>query len=131
AVPLRRLSARGGDLERLLRGVQALGDARGGGGAGALTQLRARSMVARMANLELIELYPSPWSERLRWALEWQRAPYTRRAYQPLAGEEELTRTTGISTVPVLLADGEVGGEYEAAVEWLDAAHPAHGDVTE
>ena len=82
-------------------------------------------MVARMANLELIELYPSPWSERLRWALEWKRAPYARRAYQPLAGEEELTRTTGISTVPVLLADGEVVGDSDAALEWLEAHHPS------
>ena len=90
-----------------------------------MTQLRARSMVARMANLELIELYPSPWSERLRWALEWKRAPYARRAYQPLAGEEELTRTTGISTVPVLLADGEVVGDSDAALEWLEAHHPS------
>ena len=90
-----------------------------------MTQLRARSMVARMANLELIELYPSPWSERLRWALEWKRVPYTRRAYQPLAGEEELRRTTGISTVPVLLADGEVVGDSDAALEWLEAHHPS------
>ena len=82
-------------------------------------------MVARMANLELIELYPSPWSERLRWALEWKRAPYARRAYQPLAGEEELRRTTGISTVPVLLADGEVVGDSNAALEWLEAHHPS------
>jgi len=82
-------------------------------------------MVARMANLELIELYPSPWSERLRWALEWKRVPYARRAYQPLAGEEELRRTTGISTVPVLLADGEVVGDSDAALEWLEAHHPS------
>ncbi len=88
-------------------------------------------MVARMANLELIELYPSPWSERLRWALEWKRVPYTRRAYQPLAGEEELRRTTGISTVPVLLADGEVVGDSDAALEWLEAHHPSPALVPE
>ena len=88
-----------------------------------MTQPCTRFMVACMANLELIELYPSPWSERLRWALEWKRVPYARRAYQPLAGEEELRRTTGISTVPVLLADGEVIGDSDAAVEWLEARH--------
>ncbi len=88
-------------------------------------------MVARMANLELIELYPSPWSERLRWALEWKRVPYARRAYQPLAGEEELTRTTGISTVPVLLAEGEVVGDSDAALEWLEAHHPSPALVPE
>lgn len=81
-------------------------------------------MVARMAHLELIELYPSPWSERVRWALEWKRVPYARRAYQPLAGEEELRRSTGLSTVPVLLADGEVVGDSDAALAWLEARHP-------
>ena len=96
-----------------------------------MTQLRARSMVARMANLELIELYPSPWSERLRWALEWKRVPYARRAYQPLAGEEELRHTTGISTVPVLLAEGEVVGDSDAALEWLEAHHPSPALVPE
>jgi len=90
-----------------------------------LTQLGARSMVARMPKLTLIELYPSPWSERLRWALEWKRVPYARRAYQPLVGEEELRRTTGISTVPVLLADGSVIGDSDAALEWLEAHHPS------
>jgi len=82
-------------------------------------------MVARMSKLTLIELYPSPWSERLRWALEWKRVPYARRSYQPLAGEEELRRTTGISTVPVLLADGEVVGDSDAALGWLEARHPS------
>ena len=82
-------------------------------------------MVARMASLTLIELYPSPWSERARWALEWKRVPYARREYQPLAGEEELRRATGIATVPVLLADGEVIGDSDAALDWLEAHHPS------
>jgi len=102
-----------------------VGDAGGGGGTDALTQVGTRSMVARMASLTLIELYPSPWSERARWALEWKRVPYARREYQPLAGEEELRRTTGISTVPVLLADGEVIGDSDAALDWLEAHHPS------
>src|SRR5207245_5803392 len=34
-------------------------------------------------------------------------------------------RTTGISTVPVLLADGEVIGDSAAALEWLEAHHPS------
>src|SRR5439155_23672823 len=79
----------------------------------------------------LIELYPSPWSERLRWALEWKRVPYARRAYQPLAGEEELRRATGLSTVPVLLADGEVIGDSDAALEWLETHHPSPALVPE
>jgi glutathione S-transferase len=77
-----------------------------------------------MANVEIIELYPSPWSERLRWALEWKRVAYDRTSYQPLAGEDELQRTTGLSTVPVLRTDGKVVGDSDAAVEWLEATHP-------
>lgn len=77
-----------------------------------------------MPTLEMIELYPSPWSERLRWALEWKRLPYGRRPYQPLADEESLRRTTGLTTVPVLLADQEVIGDSDAAVDWLEARHP-------
>jgi glutathione S-transferase len=78
-----------------------------------------------MANLEIVELYPSPWSERLRWVLDVKRLPYARREYQPIADEEELRRTTGLSTAPVLVADGDVIGDSDAAVEWLESRHPA------
>jgi glutathione S-transferase len=78
-----------------------------------------------MANLEVLELYPSPWSERLRWVLEAKRLPYSRRAYQPIADEQELRRRTGLSTVPVLSVDGEVIGDSDAAVDWLETRHPA------
>jgi glutathione S-transferase len=78
-----------------------------------------------MVSLEIVELYPSPWSERLRWALERKGLPYRRREYQPIAGEEELRRTTGRSTVPVLMADGAVIGDSDAALEWLETHHPA------
>jgi glutathione S-transferase len=74
--------------------------------------------------LELIELYASPWSERLRWVLDVKGLPYGRRAYQPLADEEDLRRRTGIATAPVLLCDGEVVGDSDAAVDWLEAHHP-------
>jgi glutathione S-transferase len=80
-------------------------------------------MVAGMANLELIELYPSPWSERVRWVLEWKGVPYARRPYQPLADEAELRRKTGHSTVPVLLADGDVIGDSDVAVDWIEERH--------
>src|SRR6266852_6394325 len=74
--------------------------------------------------LELIELYPSPWSERLRWVLDAKGVPYARRAYQPIADEAEHRQTTGIATAPVLLADGDVIGDSDAAVDWLEARHP-------
>jgi glutathione S-transferase len=77
-----------------------------------------------MANLELLELYPSPWSERVRWVLEWKGVPYARRSYRPLVDEEELRRSTGHATVPVLTAGGEQIGDSEAALEWIEEKHP-------
>lgn len=75
--------------------------------------------------LEVIEFYASPWSERLRWVLDAKGIPYARRAYQPIVGEAEHRRTTGIATVPVLLADGDVIGDSDTAVDWLEARQPA------
>jgi glutathione S-transferase len=76
-------------------------------------------------DLELIELYPSPFSERVRWVLEMKRLPYQRRSYQPLVGEAELREKTGLSTVPVLFVDGEVIGDSNAAVDWIESHHPS------
>jgi glutathione S-transferase len=78
-------------------------------------------------DLELIELYPSPYSERVRWVLEAKGLPYRRRSYQPIAGEAELQKTTGLTTVPVFFADGELIGDSNAAVDWIEAhqASPA------
>ena len=76
-----------------------------------------------MPTLELIELYPSPFSERVRWVLELKGVPYRRTAYVPLAGEADHKRKTGIATAPVLLADGEVIGDSDQAVAWLEAHH--------
>ena len=74
--------------------------------------------------LELIELYPSPWSERLRWVLEVKGVEYARRNYQPIADEAALRQRTGIATAPVLLDDGTVVGDSNDAVDWLEAHHP-------
>ena len=73
-----------------------------------------------MANLEVIELYGSPFSERLRWALKHKNVAYARRPFVPIAGEAEHRRATGIPTAPVLLADGKVVGDSNRALEWLE-----------
>lgn len=77
-----------------------------------------------MAVLEMLELYPSPYSERLRWVLDVKGVPYTRRNYQLIAGEEQLRGTTGFSTVPVLIADGQVIGDSNGAADWIETQHP-------
>jgi glutathione S-transferase len=78
-----------------------------------------------MPALELIEMYPSPFSERLRWVLELKGVPYRRTQFVPVASEAEHQRKTGIATAPVLLADGDVIGDSDRAVDWLEAQHPA------
>jgi glutathione S-transferase len=77
-----------------------------------------------MANLEVIELYGSPFSERLRWALTYKGAPHTRKPFVPIAGEAEHRQATGIATAPVLLADGKVVGDSNRALEWLEQTSP-------
>jgi glutathione S-transferase len=77
-----------------------------------------------MADLEIVELYPSPWSERLRWVLDAKGLSYARRPFVPLADEDAHRQRTGISTAPVLLADGEVVGDSDAAADWLERRHP-------
>jgi glutathione S-transferase len=72
------------------------------------------------ASLELLELYPSPFSERVRWVLDHKGVAHTRSEYVPLAGEEDLVRRTGIRTVPVLFADGEIVGDSNVAVDWIE-----------
>jgi len=85
---------------------------------------RSATRYSQGMDLELIELYPSPYSERVRWVLETKKLPYRRRPYQPIADEAELKRTTGHTTVPVLYADGEVIGDSNAAVDWLETRQP-------
>src|SRR5215510_4144128 len=80
-----------------------------------------------MANLEVIELYGSPFSERLRWALKYKSVAHARRPFVPIAGEAEHRRATGIATAPVLLADGKVIGDSNQALELARAHGPEAG----
>ena len=77
-----------------------------------------------MHGLTLWDIYLSPFSERVRWVLELKGLAYTRRPYQPIADEDELRRTTGISTAPVLVYDGRVVGDSDAAVDWAEETRP-------
>jgi glutathione S-transferase len=78
-----------------------------------------------MPTLELIEFYPSPYSERLRWVLELKGLSYGRTPFVPVASEQQHKERTGITTAPVLLAAGDVVGDSDQAVEWLEARHPS------
>jgi glutathione S-transferase len=82
-------------------------------------------MSLAMPTLELIELYPSPYSERLRWVLDLKGLSYQRTPYVPVASEDSHRERTGIGTAPVLLADEKVIGDSDHAVDWLEATHPS------
>jgi glutathione S-transferase len=78
-----------------------------------------------MPTLELIELYPSPYSDRVRWVLDAKGLSYGRTEYVPVAGEQQHQERTGIATAPVLLHDGDVIGDSNAAVDWVESRHPS------
>ncbi len=48
-----------------------------------------------MDTAKLIQLYQSPWSERVRWGFEFKGVPYTKQDYQIGVGEEDLKKQTG------------------------------------
>ena len=75
--------------------------------------------------LKLLHIYQSPWSERVRWALELKGLPYDKEEYQIGAGEEDLKRRTGQAQVPVLTVDGTVIPDSTAILDWLEREKPA------
>ena len=77
-----------------------------------------------MSSAKMIQLYPSPWSERARWGFEFKGIPYEKEEYQIGAGEESLKKTTGQAQVPVLLVDGKVIPDSTAILNWLEEQHP-------
>jgi hypothetical protein len=46
----------------------------------------------QMPRLVLLDLHPSPFSERVRWVLDANGLSYSRRTHQPIAGEDETHR---------------------------------------
>ncbi len=77
-----------------------------------------------MSTTKLIQMYSSPWSERVRWALAFKGVPYETQDYQPGAGEEEVKKLTGQTQVPVLLTDGKVIPDSTAILNWLEGYRP-------
>ena len=71
----------------------------------------------------LLENHVSPWSERLRWTLDFKRIGYTRQEFRPGA-DDALLQDSGYSTVPVLWRDDEVLGDSDTALDWLETHHP-------
>src|SRR6185437_155053 len=80
-----------------------------------------------MSTIKLIQMYASPWAERVRWALNYKGVPYEKQNYQPGVDEEAVKKLTGQAQVPVLLVNGTVIPDSTAILNWLEKfkAQPA------
>ena len=77
-----------------------------------------------MSTTKLIQMYASPWAERVRWALNFKGVPYEKQDYQPGVDEEAVKKLTGQAQVPVLLVNGSVIPDSTAILNWLEQHHP-------
>jgi glutathione S-transferase len=77
-----------------------------------------------MSTIKLIQMYASPWAERVRWALNYKGVPYEKQDYQPGVDEEKVKKLTGQAQVPVLLANGKVIPDSTAILNWLEEYKP-------
>lgn len=69
----------------------------------------------------------SPYSEKVRWALEWKRVPHRRRVMPPgLQPLGALLLTRGdVITVPVLVTDGGTIADSTDIVAWAEQRFPS------
>jgi len=77
-----------------------------------------------MSTIKLIQMYASPWAERVRWALNYKGVPYEKQDYQPGVDEEAIKKLTGQAQVPVLLVNGTVIPDSTAILDWLEQYKP-------
>jgi glutathione S-transferase len=77
-----------------------------------------------MSTIKLIQMYASPWAERVRWALNYKGVPYEKQDYQPGVDEEAVKKLTGQAQVPVLLVNGTVIPDSTAILDWLEQYKP-------
>jgi glutathione S-transferase len=77
-----------------------------------------------MSSIKLIQMYASPWAERVRWALNYKGVPYEKQDYQPRVDEEAVKKLTGQAQVPVLLVNGTAIPDSTTILNWLEQHHP-------
>jgi glutathione S-transferase len=77
-----------------------------------------------MSTIKLIQMYASPWAERVRWALNFKGVPYEKQDYRPGVDEEAVKKLTGQAQVPVLLVNGTVIPDSTAILNWLEQYKP-------
>jgi glutathione S-transferase len=77
-----------------------------------------------MSTIKLVQMYASPWAERVRWALKFKGVPYEKENYQPGVDEEKVKKLTGQAQVPVLLVDSKPIPDSTAILNWLEKYKP-------
>ena len=72
----------------------------------------------------LWHLKASHYNEKARWALDFKQVPHVRRAVMPGRHRTIARRLAGISTLPVLVIDGEAIGDSTRIIEALERRYP-------
>ena len=76
-----------------------------------------------MSTITLLDMYASPWCERVRWTFKFKAVPVEKETYQPgPADEEKVKKLTGQAQVPVLLVNGkahEIDVAPETPLLWV------------
>jgi len=75
--------------------------------------------------LELLQFRHSPYSEKVRWALDVKHVPHRRRSLLPGPHMATVKRLTGHTFTPVLLHDGKALDGSARILDWLDAHYAA------
>lgn len=93
-----------------------------------MTNLDARTRAAadgdRETTFRLLHLHTSPFSERVRWALDLARIAYTAETHVPGKAEAALLASTGQRQVPVLFIDGVPLPDSTAILDWIELHRP-------
>jgi glutathione S-transferase len=75
-----------------------------------------------MSKLTLLDMYASPWCERVRWTFKFKGVPLERQTYQPgPVDEQKVKKLTGQAQVPVLLVDGKAIPDSGEILAWLES----------
>jgi glutathione S-transferase len=75
--------------------------------------------------LELLQFRHSPYSEKVRWALDIKHVPHRRRSLLPGPHMATVKRLTGRTHTPVLLHDDVALDGSARILDWLEAHHGA------
>ena len=83
--------------------------------------------------LELVAISYSPWSEKARWALDYNGAPYEETHYQAMLSElsmrKRLGRWSGKVTIPLLFDGDKVIDDSYKISEYVEGKHPTENPL--